>query len=140
MSPSGWIPKVWLPFALLRSYKQRAMAVTTLGFLFSCDGSHPVDPSADRSDLFDGKAAAQPITGPSSLAAVAASETRIDLTWVDNSSNESGFELDRSTTGETGTFEVRSLPSPRTRQPTRRRPRNPALSTASRFGRNGERE
>ena len=111
MSPSGWIPKVWLPFALLRSYKQRAMAVTTLGFLFSCDGSHPVDPSADRDDLFDGKAAVQPITGPSSLAAVAASETRIDLTWVDNSSNESGFELYRSTTGETGTFEVRSLPS-----------------------------
>jgi hypothetical protein len=34
---------------------------------------------------------------PSNLVAVAASKSQIDLTWTDNSSNETGFEIERST-------------------------------------------
>ncbi len=40
---------------------------------------------------------------PSSLAATATSSSQINLTWSDNSSNETGFEVDRSTNGTTWT-------------------------------------
>jgi len=35
------------------------------------------------------------IAAPSNLAATAVSETRVDLSWTDNSSNESGFKIER---------------------------------------------
>jgi hypothetical protein len=38
--------------------------------------------------------------------ATAASYERIDLTWQDNSTNESGWEVHHSTTGPTGTFSL----------------------------------
>jgi hypothetical protein len=45
-----------------------------------------------------------PTIAPSQLTAVAVSETRIDLTWQDNSSNETSFEIAHSWNGETGSF------------------------------------
>src|SRR5262249_55091361 len=45
-----------------------------------------------------------PVTAPSGLSATATSSTAIHLTWNDNSSNESGFEVWRSTTGASGTY------------------------------------
>ena len=48
----------------------------------------------------------QPPTAPTALSAVAASYARIDLTWTDNANNESGFEIERSTTGSSGTFSL----------------------------------
>jgi Carbohydrate binding module (family 6)/Fibronectin type III domain len=36
-------------------------------------------------------------SAPSSLGATAASSTQINLTWTDNSTNETGFEIDRAT-------------------------------------------
>ena len=41
---------------------------------------------------------------PSGLAANAISQTQIDLSWADNSSDETGFEIERSTTGTGGPF------------------------------------
>ncbi len=41
-------------------------------------------------------------TAPNTLAATAFSQTQIDLTWVDASSNETGFEIERSANGTTG--------------------------------------
>ena len=38
---------------------------------------------------------------PSALSATAASPTRVELSWTDNSSNESGFRLERSADGST---------------------------------------
>lgn len=43
---------------------------------------------------------------PSDLVAVAFSDTRIDLSWTDNSDNETGFVLERSPDGSTGWAEV----------------------------------
>jgi hypothetical protein len=40
-----------------------------------------------------------PVAAPSSLSAAAASSSRIDLTWRDNSGNETGFVLERDTSG-----------------------------------------
>ncbi len=45
-----------------------------------------------------------PPDAPSALQATAASNSQINLEWQDNSSDEQGFEVWRSTTGATGTF------------------------------------
>ncbi|MFH0887580.1 MAG: fibronectin type III domain-containing protein, partial [Planctomycetota bacterium] len=45
-----------------------------------------------------------PPTAPSTLVATAISPTRIDLTWADNSSNETGFKIQRSTTSASSGF------------------------------------
>jgi hypothetical protein len=45
-----------------------------------------------------------PPAAPDELGANAASSSQINLTWSDNSSNESGFEIERSTTGSGGPF------------------------------------
>ncbi len=41
---------------------------------------------------------------PSGLAAVAATHTQIDLSWTDNATNETAYEVERSTTGSGGPF------------------------------------
>lgn len=46
------------------------------------------------------------VNAPSNLSAAAASQTRINLAWLDNSTNETGFEIRRSTTGPDGSFIV----------------------------------
>src|SRR5688500_3174892 len=44
------------------------------------------------------------LTAPASASAAAFSETRIDISWQDTSTNETGFEVRRSATGPNGTF------------------------------------
>jgi predicted phage tail protein len=44
-----------------------------------------------------------PPSAPSGLKAAAASKTQINLTWADNSSDETGFKVERSTDGVTYT-------------------------------------
>src|SRR5918995_3308954 len=72
--------------------------------LFGCDANQLVKPSELGGEPVTALAAGQLVAAPSSLAAVAVSEKRIDLTWLDNSSNENGFELYGSRTGATGEF------------------------------------
>jgi hypothetical protein len=43
---------------------------------------------------------------PSALSAVAASSSQINLTWADNSNNESGFKIERSTDGGANYAEI----------------------------------
>jgi hypothetical protein len=52
----------------------------------------------------------QPPSPPSALSATAISQTRIDLAWSDNSTDEGGFKLERSPTG-TGSWVVIDLPA-----------------------------
>ncbi len=47
-----------------------------------------------------------PPTAPSSLAASQASSTQINLTWADNSTDETGFKLERSPDGSTGWTQI----------------------------------
>jgi fibronectin type 3 domain-containing protein len=49
---------------------------------------------------------AVPPAAPTSLAASAVSSKQISLTWTDNSSNESGFNIERSPDGSTGWAQV----------------------------------
>jgi len=68
--------------------------------LASCEAGHPTAPTI--ADIDAASAAAD--KAPSMLTATAVSMTRIDLGWQDNSPNEAGFEVHRSTTGPTGSF------------------------------------
>lgn len=43
---------------------------------------------------------------PTSLAATAASQTQINLTWTDNASGETGFKIERSPDGSTGWTQI----------------------------------
>ena len=45
---------------------------------------------------------------PSNTSALTVSDTRIDVGWQDNSTNETGFELQRSNSGPTGAFSLLS--------------------------------
>ena len=48
------------------------------------------------------------VSAPSDVRALSASESRIDLSWQDRSTNETGFEIHRSTSGATGSYTLLS--------------------------------
>ena len=79
-----------------------AYSAVLLAFIFSgCDHKQPTAPSLEAaSTAGSGSAPA----APSSTNAVAVSDSRIDVSWQDNSSNETGFEVHRSATGASGSF------------------------------------
>ncbi|MBN1674187.1 MAG: lamin tail domain-containing protein [Kiritimatiellae bacterium] len=67
-------------------------------------GNDPVNWAAGGNGGTPGRAndlAPTPPAAPSAPAAVAVSGTRVDLSWRDNSGNESGFRIDRRMSGET---------------------------------------
>ncbi|MDP3910375.1 MAG: fibronectin type III domain-containing protein [Gemmatimonadales bacterium] len=65
-----------------------------------CDSTkQPLEPAIQAAG-----AAGPKVTAPSNTSAVAVSESRIDVSWQDNSSNETGFEVHRSTAGPNGAF------------------------------------
>ena len=77
-----------------------------LGALLSgCDADPPLAP-----DVLSASASGPGSTpnAPSGTQAAAVSERRIDVAWQDNSPNESGFEVHRSTTGASGAFTLRA--------------------------------
>jgi fibronectin type III domain protein len=67
-----------------------------------CKADRPLAPGADAAALAASVAAGS--GAPSGLTSTAVLKSRIDLAWQDNSSNETGFEVQRSTTGSAGTF------------------------------------
>lgn len=74
-------------------------------FLLGCDRNEPLAPEIQASAA---AGSGSTVNTPSGTNAVAVSETRIDVSWQDNSTNEAGFELHRSTNGPGGTFMLRA--------------------------------
>jgi len=74
--------------------------------LLACDRSHPVEPAAVEAASTG--AAGPTVKTPSNTSAVAASDSRIDVSWQDNATNETGFEVHRSTSGPSSTFTLRA--------------------------------
>jgi hypothetical protein len=72
---------------------------------FACDHFQPVAPTLD---VRASSAPGVTVNAPSRLTAIAVSVSRIDVSWQDNSTNESGFEVHRSTTGASGAFTLRA--------------------------------
>jgi len=72
-----------------------------IALVFGCDRPTPVAPGIEAA------AGSQPgptLAAPSNTNAVAVSWDQINVGWRDNSSNETGFEVHRSTTGPSGAF------------------------------------
>lgn len=72
----------------------------------SCDEGRPLAPNVAEPVL--ATTGTSTLSAPSGLIATAVSTTQVDLVWQDNSSNESGFEVHRSTTGPTGVFTLQT--------------------------------
>src|SRR2546421_9229528 len=68
--------------------------------MIGCDGRRPLGPSFAV------------VGTPASLTGNAAAFNRIDLTWQENSRNETGFEVHRSATGSSGTFTLQATTPP----------------------------
>ena len=84
-------------------------ALLLVALCVACDRPAPLAPGIEAA------AGGQPgptLAAPSNTSAVAVSWDQINVGWRDNSSNESGFEVYRSTTGASGAFTLRaSLPA-----------------------------
>lgn len=72
-------------------------------FFVACEHVAPVEPAIQAA--FAAGSGSTP-SAPSGANAVAVSESRIDVSWQDNSTNETGFEMHRSTAG--GPFTLRA--------------------------------
>lgn len=86
----------------------------------SCNSSEPIEPAyqpnmdpgrlpavaieENAAQAASSTGSGSTVNAPSSTKAVPASESRIDVSWKDNSTNESGFEVHRSTAGVNGAF------------------------------------
>lgn len=70
-------------------------------WLIACDRKQPVGPALEAGVTGAG---GPTVKAPSNTNASAASDTRIEIPWQDNSTNETGFEVWRSLSGPGGTF------------------------------------
>ena len=73
-------------------------SIATLSLL-SCDPAKTLEPGALRASTRSGF-----VNPPSGTSAIATSKSHINLSWQDNSDNEDGFEVYRSTAGPSGAF------------------------------------
>src|SRR5207245_218375 len=81
-----------------------AWPVLALSFT-GCERTQPVEPVLEASTT---AATGPTVNAPSNIAAAAVDTSQINLSWQDNSTNESGFEVHRSTTGASGAFTLRA--------------------------------
>jgi hypothetical protein len=80
---------------------------TSAALLVGCT-EQPVGPRTVPEDASAAKAANTQLAAPSNPAAVSSGQNQIDITWQDNSRDESRFEVHRSTSGPDGVFILRS--------------------------------
>lgn len=77
---------------------------TSAVVLAGCGSEQRSATSPDVRGALADRTSAVEVATPSNAVAVAVSQTQIDLTWRDNSDNETNFEIHRSTSGATGPF------------------------------------
>jgi len=81
------------------------LASASAMLLFGCDSSQPLEPFMTGEDIAAARmSGGSEVAAPSNALATAYSATQIDVSWRDNSSNETRFDIYRSLTGATGTF------------------------------------
>src|SRR5437667_1082367 len=78
--------------------------VASTALLVSCGGERLLAPSLMTNGGGLAMATALYQAPPSNVSVVAPSDGRIDVTWQETSTNETGFEVHRSTTGSAGPF------------------------------------
>lgn len=82
------------------SAMKRLSALVCVALLLGGCADPPLSPNEKRASL----SAQGSLTAPSNLTATAVSPSQVDLAWRDKSSSETGFEVQRSTAGPSGTF------------------------------------
>ncbi|MEO7684506.1 MAG: hypothetical protein ABIU86_11305 [Gemmatimonadaceae bacterium] len=85
----------------------RALPLFTV-LAFACDNTQPFEPSETENLSVSAARSASEFPAPGSATVGASSDTQITVGWIDNSTNENGFEIHRSTSGEAGTFSLRA--------------------------------
>jgi hypothetical protein len=100
------------PCRIFRGVTAMLWMISFLSAIFAprlqAQGLSPATPARENIYLGDKLVAVEEAgpaipTAPSSLSATAASGTQIDLSWTDNSNNETGFKIERKT-GSAGTY------------------------------------
>lgn len=82
--------------------RRLCFAALALGpWIAGCDRIQPAEPPPIQAAS---TGAGGPTVGAPSNTAIAVSESRVDVAWQDNSTNETGFEVWRSLSGPNGTF------------------------------------
>ncbi len=76
-------------------------ALLLVALFVACDRPAPLAPGIEAAA---GGQPAPTLAAPSNTNALAVSWSQINVAWQDNSSNETGFEVHRSTTGASGSF------------------------------------
>jgi hypothetical protein len=76
-----------------------------VALVMGCDRTDPLQPAIQAATAAGSGATLSP---PSGINAVAVSESDIDVSWQDNSTGETGFEVYRSISGPSGTFTLRA--------------------------------
>jgi hypothetical protein len=84
-----------------------SLCLTSL-VIAACDAGKHVAPNVD--DAFLSLSASPSLDAPSNLTSTTTSPYVITVSWQDNSKNETGFELQRSTTGSSGSFTAIATP------------------------------
>src|SRR5882762_1630570 len=79
-------------------------ALLLASLLVACEHDHLVVPLVEATSA----AAGPTVKAPAIARATVTSSSRIDASWQDNSTNEDGFEVHRSTTGPGGAFTLRA--------------------------------
>jgi len=84
---------------LRRCYMPGPLLLVAL--VIGCDRTDPLEPAIQATST---AGSGSTLSAPSGTSALAVSESRIDVTWLDNSTDETGFELHRSTASASGAF------------------------------------
>jgi hypothetical protein len=87
---------------LNRQWRWGVLAAIGLGLLLEGCGDEATQPLTDPTFAISAPSA------PSNPSAVALAFDTVKVTWSDNSTNESGFQIHRSTTGLSGTYSLRA--------------------------------
>jgi hypothetical protein len=74
-------------------------------FVLACSSSELVEPADNLTFM---AVSGSNVRAPSSITAIVLSMDQLFVTWQDNSGNETGFEVHRSTTGAGGSFALQS--------------------------------
>lgn len=80
-------------------------ALLLASLLVACEHNHPLVPLVEATST---AAAGPTVKAPANAGATVTSSSRIDVSWQDNSTNEDGFEVHRSTSGPAGGFTLRA--------------------------------
>lgn len=86
----------------MRLHRSRLTYPLLVALVVGCERPDPLEPTAVRA----AKGSGSTPDAPSGASAVAVSESQIDVSWQDNSSNELGFEVHRSSS-PSGVFSLR---------------------------------